>query len=309
MPPPNVSRPESWGVPPTPDVARPEPVIVDDVESALDGLTDLGKSVVGPAARVVRQNLLVYVAARGWPVISHADFTEWSIAQVDADLVWLVLDPLFPIERLGPSAARVRLTRIATRQSWEFDRRLPPDIEALVKRNLVGILDDAAHSGATLRHTAALVAQAGGQADDVILGASTDAARASLTSALPTISWVQFCNGSRSATHLRDACPCLPFSGRRAFDKPPLMTAHRAIEVRVPAIAFRGGLWPRLAADRTLATTMAAARRLVVERFSTALGRLATVGDLPLLGADVSAPLLPSQSATASTNLGDILNW
>ena len=70
------------------------PIVLDDVEAGLSQLTDFGIHVVEPIATAMRNAILIRVAAQGWQVVHHAAFVHWATAQVDPDLIWVVLDPL-----------------------------------------------------------------------------------------------------------------------------------------------------------------------------------------------------------------------
>jgi hypothetical protein len=83
------------------NVHRGAPVVLDDVETGVLQLSELGQHVVAPVAMAIRHAILLYVAAEGWQVLRHHVFAQWARTQVDPDLTWLVMDPLLTIQRPG----------------------------------------------------------------------------------------------------------------------------------------------------------------------------------------------------------------
>jgi hypothetical protein len=82
-----------------------------------------------------------------------------------------------------------------------------------------------------------------------------------------------------------------------------------SVDLARPVTQFRGGIWSQLTADSNLSHSIKTATVAVIGRLSKALGRPATVGDIPLLGSSIRwAPLwAPSSSGlvTADTQLID----
>jgi hypothetical protein len=280
-----------------------EYVILDDIEAAVSQLGELGKTIVGPAARSIRETVLLLAAFRRWKVIHHGAFVDWGEGQVDDSLLWLVLDPLFPVARAGPHAKSIRFTRAAGPQGWQLDSTLPTDVENLVRGAQVGVIDDVAFSGGTLRHAADLVTRSGGELFGFVVATSTGEARRMIARTVGAAEWVQFLAGDFAALHLRDVCPYLPFAGRRVQGKDPVKTDHGPVNVRVTPLAFRGGLWQVLASDRGVQRSVSSAKRALIQRFTDILGRPATVSDIPLLGAEVAIPLTSDNSVTAESQL------
>jgi hypothetical protein len=187
-----------------------DPLIIDDVDDAVAYLTDLGKVVVVPSARWMQRQIRLFAAAHGWQVVGHTRFVEWAAGADVTDGLTLVLDPLIPREYVGVKAHAVRLSRYMTSKGWAIDGDLPADLATLIAGSTVGIIDDVAASGATIRYVSDQVTRAGGRVDKVILCACAEAAVPPGDASQPE--WVTFVPGRRNAVHLRDACPFLPFA-------------------------------------------------------------------------------------------------
>jgi hypothetical protein len=285
----------------------PAMILLDDIDAALSRLTDFGRAIIAPAARQIQDALLCHAALKNWSVIRHGDFATWALDQIDPDLLWIVLDPLLSLRPDMKTVAGVRVSRVVTENAWEFDVQMPENFRFVMEGALVGIVEDVVHTGMTIRCAMEVIARVGGQVDDVIVAASTRSGAAVVRANSPELSWIQYCRVDATTIHARDACPFLPFAGRRAFDKPAVRTPVGNVDVRVPITAFRTGAWAEVTADRSVAAALNAARRGITGRFSSALGRVAQVGDVPLLGQGVSLPLLRPQTATAQTPLKSLL--
>lgn len=255
-----------------------ECLIIDDVCASLALMTELGRQVSSEAALQVREAVLAYAARRGWSVVPYEQFAAWALRLVnDSAHDWLVLDPLFPVPTPGSRVSRMRLSRVGPAR---FDGDvLSAQVE---KGHSFGLLDDAAASGATLRHVARLVQQSGATVSTIAVCASTRMARSALLESAPA-GWCDFIRGDWRIMHLRDGCSHLPYTGR-SIDQPPLVTA-RGDEVRlcVPATAIDRSMWHSLNVVSSIATALKAGRTGVVGKLEEALGRAAAVGDLALL--------------------------
>src|SRR5207244_3235958 len=126
-------------------------ILIDDLADALGCMTPLGRQIVGPSCRAVRERILAYAASHDWTVVEHRKFVEWAAARLPGDANCIVLDPIFPLAELGNSAVRWRISRTFAHRGWKVE-----DYESVVRafprRNAaVSILDDAAATGSTLR--------------------------------------------------------------------------------------------------------------------------------------------------------------
>jgi len=279
------------------------PLIIDDVESSFSHLSEFGKEVVGPIARSIRERVLLFAAVHSWPTVKHDKFVAWAQTQMKKDECWLVLDPLFPLRSDGRTMQPVRFTRVASSDGWRLDSEFDSTLREFVAGRSVSVLDDVAASGLTLRHSAGLVERSQGRVSRILVCASADAGRTAILQSTPTSDWTQFVPGDFTTVHLRDACPGLPFAGRRIRERDFVDTDFGRVGVSAPVTAFRGGPWSQLTLDSNLTHTIASARRLLTQRLSEALGRRAIVADIRLLGPSVNVPLKPGQVAAAETPL------
>jgi hypothetical protein len=283
-----------------------DPVVIDDIAPALRRLSELGRAVLGPLANAIRNSVLLYAAVKGWRIIHHDTFAAWANSVADDDAIWIVLDPLVGPEQLAARTVHPRFTRALGPQGWAIDETLPTEVATMMARSNVAILDDAAATGTTLRHTIGLVTNAGGSVNRIAVGVSSSAARAAIPANATSIEWSVFIDGDVRVIHLRDGCPCLPFAGRRIQGLPTsIQTDHGSIPVRVPPA--RGGLWELVSTDPSVRNTILTARRELPRVFSAAIGRTATVNDIPMLGRDVAIPLYTKPVATDTTPLDQIL--
>src|ERR1019366_1052779 len=113
-------------------------------------MTTLGRELVGSAAELVRHAVVDFAARREWLVLRHQSFVEWASAAMNGDENrWLVLDPLFPIEKCVERVRRVHVSRrfdnnqtIAIREYVTHDDVREGDLSTL--EGTVGLVDDAA---------------------------------------------------------------------------------------------------------------------------------------------------------------------
>jgi hypothetical protein len=283
-----------------------QPIVIDDVRSALNATTPFGQEVLRRSSAMVRDAVLLYAARTSWVCVSHTAFCEWAIQQMDPDYLWLVVDPLLPMTNLPAEAIRVRATRRPGAKDWVIDDEIQESIKARLGGREIGILDDAAASGDTLRFFANTVARANGQLTDVLVCASTSAARAVLRELVPGCSWAQLCAAPATPIHIRDACPLLPYSGRRLADR-KVSVAGADLSMAAPPMYFRGSLWHQLSRDRAAWTMIREAWRVAAHDVSQSLNRPATVSDIPLIGLDVAIPLFARQNADQDSSLESLL--
>ena len=125
----------------------------------------------------------------------------------------------------------------------------------------IGVLDDAASYGRTLRYVACLAARAGCSIESVVLCGSSRAAQASVHAAMKATQWQSYIRGDWKVLHLRDGCPYLPFSGR-PIGRPVLINSFESsVEPRVLAVSIAGNLWQVLLVDRKIRYAISLARR------------------------------------------------
>ena len=282
------------------------PVVIDDIHDAIERLSPLGRDVVPPAANRVRDAVLLFAATRGWHVVAHEAFVGWLRAQLDPEYVWLVLDPLIDAGSFGVEAHPLRLSRTIEDGRWVMNAVLSERVRAIVSGREVGIIDDVVSSGLTLRHLVGLIDRAGGSVTDVAVCTSTAAGRDSVRALTPDASWVQFVSGDHDAIHLRDGCPLVAFGGRKMARGVTIVTLARPVEAVYPPTAFPG-LWAEVGRDRFAASRIGAARKLLVDRLATTLGRPATVDDVPLVGDAVGYPHYRQISVTAETRIAELI--
>lgn len=280
-------------------------VVIDDIGAALRRSGDQCRLVAEESARQVRDALRLAAAMRGWSLVVHEAFTVWAYEHLDGADVWLVLDPLFEIRPGTPKLIPARFTRVLDGQTLAISDVLPDDTRTELAGASVGILDDAAVTGETLKYVATQVRDSGGQVTECLLCVSTEKARSAFESFEVEAGWRQFVGGDHLSIHMRDACPCLPFASRQTSSRKAVLTPNGPVRVTHPPTAFRGGPWGDLSRDRSFMSVIAQARRRLADRFTAVLGREALVSDVPLLGEHASivtrigelpSPLAPLRS-------------
>ena len=280
------------------------PTIIDDVDAASASLSELGRSVVTPAADVVRSAIRDYAIRSGWNLVEHAKFADWIENRAPAEIPWLTLDPLIDTGR-PPRAMPWRVSRVLHGDEWRVTIR-EGSAKALLKPGPLGLIDDAASSGSTLIHITELVERVGGVIVQVMLCAASAHARAAIEGRLPRITVEQFVPGGRRTIHLRDACPYLPFSGRPSSEHPAIAVPSGHVEILIPSITRKAGLWAAIFGDHRVLAATIQARSEVPVRFGDVLGRQATVSDIPMLGASIALPAYPRHVVAADTRLVDL---
>lgn len=282
-------------------------LIIDDIGSALSSMTLLGRAVTETGCEAIRTAVLAFALRRSWTVVSHQAYVEWAHQVLQKDgLEWCVLDPLFVPRDLGERARMVRLTRqfgAETKASHEFGFKAG----GWRFSGKLGVLDDAASSGRTLRHVTELLTRSDGSVEHIVLCASSRTARDSVRSFVQGARWTDFVLGDWRVIHLRDGCPHLPFSGRPT-NQPAVADADGSVvELRTPSSAVAGNLWQVLLLDPAISRAISSARGDIVRRLSDALKRPACVRDLHLLGPCVPALISPGTVATGDTALESLL--
>lgn len=278
-------------------------LIIDDVTAALGAMTDLGRAVTSEAAECVRSSVLDFAIRRDWAVVPYGAYVSWVLESVaHSDTLWLTLDPLFPIS----SNERIRGLRISrdfdlgatvVRPHYRFDGGSVPTALQGVGPN-IGVFDDAASSGGTLRRVTSLLSGVGLSVSAIRICAASRTARDVVRHIVPGAEWRALVLGDWKVIHLRDGCPYLPFSGRPSSEVPLVGSSGREIHVVTSPFEVRGNLWSVLALDSRICAAVAAARTDIARRLSFEIGRKADLRDLDLLGQDVAALKLDGAALT-----------
>jgi hypothetical protein len=280
--------------------------IIDDIESSSRFLSELGKDVLIPSAQAFRQTIREAAAAKNFTIANHSKYSDWVDDLADSRCMWLILDPLIDIESLAPYAVAARVSRVVIEGGWQVEAANPAAIEEVARGKSVGVIDDATASGATIAFLGDLVQRAGGTLAHMAFCCATAQARSGLMEKFPSTQWHQFVEGGQVVVHMRDAFPYWPFSGRASAAHPPIQTAAGPVHIRFPSLTRKSGPWAILFEDYRVLAAFAYARSEATARFSKALGRDATVADLPLLGTHVSLPAYPRHQVAADTLLSSI---
>ena len=282
-------------------------LVIDDLSAALDGMTDLGRSVAAESASTVGQAVLRYACRRGWTVVPHAMFVEWAAKVLERDQRhWLSLDPLFPVDRNDPRLHRVRLRRGAfpgrfvMSSGWAVPYHDGDEVE-------VGLLDDGAASGSTIHYVTKMARANGASVSSVVVCASTRYARDVLRRVIPRATWVDFMPGDWRIAHLRDGCPHLPFTGACVDPGTADIAEDTWPYVCSPTHSVVGSLWQVLYLDREVKQAIQTARARIVEEMTKALGKVPTVSDMRLLGSNCQAIVERGQTACCETRLETLL--
>jgi hypothetical protein len=287
---------------------------MDDVHASLATMSALGRAITSEPIEAIRDAVLDYAARRKWFVVRHSTYVEWASTMIGtADQTWLVLDPLFPISDYGDRVRRIRLTRQFDNNEPIVQREYlltnPSDPAAMPSTlNNVGVVDDAAASGSTLRRVSRLVVDAGGHLEKVILCASSREARDRFHAHVRGAQWDELFRGDWHTIHLRDGCPHLPYSGRPTRQPAVLGDDSTPVEIRVASSAVLGNYWQILCMDKKIRHVTAFAHGEIARRLSVHLGRPACVRDLALLGYFVPAIIAPPEVVTAETTLDSLVN-
>lgn len=119
--------------------------------------------------------------------------------------------------------------------------------------------------------------------------------------------WFTYIQRDVQALHARDACPFLPFAGKEIHSEAETRAHPLPVEVCFPVTAFQRSAWAAIGMRRNLHRAIMAARRATIDRFDRALGRPATVADVPLLGPHIRLPLNDGHFPDYDTPLKEIL--
>jgi hypothetical protein len=279
-------------------------LIIDDASAALELATSFGRSVLEEPAERIRGAVLSLAARRGWLVAGHREFASWA-----RDLAarscrrWIALDPLLTGPGAPPEATHLRLSRIFGAGGERIEGgslSLRMDVAGAA----VGILDDAIASGRTMRLVARSVREAGGTVAQIAAAAASPGGLRAIRAEFAGLRADLYLSGEWRTAHMRDGCPHLPYSGRSSG----LFARNDAgeIELRILAQHVVGSPWQVFVLDSAVRAAVLCAQATVAERLSHELGRTATIGDLPLLGAGIPGVVMPSQTATAASPLDSL---
>lgn len=277
-------------------------LIIDDIDESFGMLSALGQEILRSPLQSIRDAVYRFADRFNWPVVRHRSFAAWAEGHADEHLAhWLVLDPLFVSTETSDRYTRIRTSR---RQDLSVPPiHIDPELKHLVADRPVGIIDDAASSGRTLRAVIMAARSVGLRVSTVLLCASSRAAFQQVSSSGSISRWNEFVSGDWEVMHLRDGFPLLPFAGRP--------TAHAAIEVgslsllqiRTSSVHASGSPWQVLQHLGVVAPVVKDARREVREALTRHLGRPAVVADLPLLGAAVNVFVEPTSTLVSKATL------
>lgn len=286
-------------------------LIIDDVEQAMSRMSALGREISAQAVEAVRAAVLSFAQRRGWLVLPYALYADWATKILAEDQrSWVLLDPLLPVGIANARVTSIRVTRGYDPRPDFLAGHITPNnaVELVPTSGDVGIIDDAAASGRTLRHVAGLIQQAGGRLTRVAVCASSREARTTMSRTTSMMKWSEYYPGDWTIIHLRDGCPHLPFSGRPSGESRVGGTVGAGVEVRFPPTVAAGSLWQVLALDSSIRDAMRFARWTVATQLGESVGHPARVGDLATLGRDVPALIDTSMRVAADSELLSLMS-
>jgi hypothetical protein len=280
-------------------------IIIDDIDASLTHLSENGRKVISASARRIRDSVLEYAERRRWAIVAYESYVRWAREFASrSNALWLVADPLFPSNTL-PNATAIRVSRGYPPGSYDIGGER--DARAsLYGSERVGILDDAAGTGGTIRALSSRVASSGGMVSEIVVCASTRTARESTQVRLRAARWTSLIPGDWRICHLRDGCPFLPFTGRKTAQG-FVDTADIRVDVRSSVTHDHGNLWQVLYLDPSINAAIHSAYSTAALALSDLLGRPATVADLPVLGADVPASIVAGEAVAPTTRLMSLI--
>ncbi len=270
-------------------------LVIDDIDEAFRLLSGFGQETLRAPVDAIRDAVYRFADRYAWQIVRYRSFAQWAEEYANDHLAhWLVLDPLFV-----PATDPGRFTHVRTSRQQDLSIpsvRIDPELKEKVGDAYVGVLDDAASSGRTLRSVVTAANSGGLRVSTVLVCASSRAAYQQVSS---MARWRAFVSGDWEVMHLRDGFPFLPFAGRP--------TAHPALEVgglqrlqlRSSSAHAPGNPWYVLQRNGAVDTAIQSARREVGSVLSRHLGRPATVADVQLLGA--AANMFVDPTATLIT--------
>jgi hypothetical protein len=291
-------------------ISVPDPgcLIIDDVAPSIGRMSEFGRATVDESVNGICEAVKNYAARRGWTIVRYEQYRRWAHETIARhESLWLSLDPLFWPPPDGPVVLSVRLRRgvapgrFDVAEGWDV-------LPSFSGRGGGGLLDDALASGATLTTAARYASRAGIEIASVVVCAATRVGTDYVKSMLPRLRWNIFLPGDWRIMHLRDGCPHLPHTGRRALSSPAWSPDECPVELRLAPTNMAGSLWEVLYLDRGIRQAIDRARTDTVQRLRLAIGRSPTIRDLALLGDScrLSAPRFaaprPTHCSTICSN-------
>lgn len=262
-------------------------LVIDDVDDSLSRLSTIGQEILRDPVEVIREAVYHYADRYSLRIVRHKSFVRFAEEYSNCHLEhWLVLDPLFV-----PMGNPERFTRIRTSRQHDFSIpkvRFDRNLTEMVREGRVGILDDAASSGRTLRSVITSARSIGLRVSTVLLCASSRSAYHHISTSVSISQWREFVPGDWEVMHLRDGFPFLPFAGRPTGHVSIEVGIGEHIDVRVSSAHSPGNPWQVIQRDRAVGLAIRQARGEVGKALSRSLGRPATVADLQLLGSDAN---------------------
>ena len=283
-------------------------LLIDDVPSALEGMTPAGRCAVTKSTYEARAEVLAFCERRRWPVVSYRKYVEWAQTRLElcsqADYT-MMLDPLFPGDR--SRWLSLRLHRSWTVRSNHFRARFvgwPP--KCSVRGRPIVLVDDAAYSGTTLETAVRALIRRGASIRAIHVGVARPQAIARLRG-LPVEAFF-LVPPEYDILHGRDFLAWLPFSGRRIAGRRPVTAKSRRLFVRLAPAHFGDGRWLKLEDAPELRASLGRYATDVVQHLQHLLLRTPTVADLVVLGDGVGVSVkTPECRPQASTRLDKLL--
>jgi hypothetical protein len=121
--------------------------IIDDVEDSLATLTEVGRTIVGPAAARIRDAIVQLADREGWPLVSHTRFQRWIEETLDERSI-VNLDPILRIGD-GTRVKNYAVSRAMTPNGWQLAAGSRERFADFVAANDVLIIDDSSFSAQT----------------------------------------------------------------------------------------------------------------------------------------------------------------
>lgn len=280
-------------------------LLIDDLAEAAAHLSDIGKAVVAPSVGMIRDALFQSSAAQRCPIVQHRAFSAWANARLAFTEACICLDPLLASQLASSRAIPVRASRAVTPTGLILRGDIAMQLPSSFEGSQVMIVDDVASSGATLSAVTKAVRDAGGCVVGLMLCAATDIARSALSDCVAG-AWFTYIQRGVQALHARDACPFLPFAGKQIYSQAQTRAHPLPVEVCFPVTAFQRSAWAAIGMQRNLHRAVMTARRATIDRFDQALGRPATVADVPLLGPHIRLPLNDGHFPDCDTPLREL---
>lgn len=283
-------------------------LIIDDIESALAAMTNVGERILTDLSFQIRSGVLALAEKRCWSVVRHGDYSKWALdTAAKSDLPWVILDPLISLRTAAARHQRACITRgyVPADALVSVDMHCDESTRGALAAvsGGAGVLDDAVSSGRTLLHVAKRFLAQTAAVVQVAVCASSRMGRDLVIRHLRVARWSQYLDGDWMTAHLRDGCPYLPYTGRATSAAPIAGVNGCSVPVRIPVSRVRGHVWEAILQSREVREAVEQGKWHAHRAFSEILGRDATVSDLPLLGESVPAFVEDDAPVTVATRL------